>query len=95
MDVVHQVEDTERLWGGCVLYVVKALSCGATVDGDKSESNAVGFTLSQLMRQTKIRHARELDMISICAITECLLVSIAFCDTSFVHKISFHTANEY
>ncbi|XP_024397296.1 retinoblastoma-related protein-like isoform X2 [Physcomitrium patens] len=48
------VEDTERLWGGCVLYVVKALSCGATVDGDKSESNAVGFTLSQLMRQTKI-----------------------------------------
>lgn len=89
------VEDTERLWGGCVLYVVKALSCGATVDGDKSESNAVGFTLSQLMRQTKIRHARELDMISICAITECLLVSIAFCDTSFVHKISFHTANEY
>lgn len=56
MDVCHQVEETERLWGACVLYVVKAFRCGAAVGGDKSESNAVGFTLSQLMRLTKIRH---------------------------------------
>ncbi|XP_073392404.1 retinoblastoma-related protein-like isoform X2 [Physcomitrium patens] len=48
------VEETERLWGACVLYVVKAFRCGAAVGGDKSESNAVGFTLSQLMRLTKI-----------------------------------------
>lgn len=48
------VEETERLWGACVLYVVKAFSCGAAVGKDKSDGNAVGFTLSQLLRQTKV-----------------------------------------
>lgn len=53
--VVVQVEETERLWNACVLYSVKNLSSGTAVGGEKLEGVATGFTLSQLLRVTKLR----------------------------------------
>lgn len=40
------------------------------MDAEKSKGNVAGFTLSQLMRQTKIRHAFQSELKSIHAIAE-------------------------
>jgi retinoblastoma-like protein 1 len=47
-------EETERLWSACVLYVVRRLSAGVSVGGDRHENGVAGFTFSQLLRETKL-----------------------------------------
>jgi hypothetical protein len=51
------VEEAERLWNACTLYAVKMLSSATCVgeDADAVEGGAAaGFTLTQLLRETKI-----------------------------------------
>ncbi|KAG0563583.1 hypothetical protein KC19_8G043100 [Ceratodon purpureus] len=48
------VEETERLWSACVLYVVRRLSAGVSGGGDRSGNAVPGFTFSQLLRETKL-----------------------------------------
>lgn len=50
-----QLEETERLWSACVLYVVRRLSAGVSVEGDRPGNAGSGFTFSQLLRETKLR----------------------------------------
>lgn len=60
---LFQVEETERLWSACVLYVLRRLSNGGSAGGDRDDNQGdkldidcpAGFTLSQLLRETKLR----------------------------------------
>ncbi|CAM6127960.1 unnamed protein product [Calypogeia fissa] len=48
------VEETERTWHACILFAIKRLSNGTSAGHDKIEEKVVGFTLSQILKATKL-----------------------------------------